>query len=143
LCHLFDRVCHHCAACASRRAGRFGRRNPQLRYSTRYVAPAVPARTVTNVTLNRLSRVLRFRRHLLRHHDIQNRTKVRPQEPTDLSVHLLHHWIRLNHGHQSFRCGSQDDFRRQEPVHAPFDICLRHHNRCLHPHANELLQQGS
>jgi hypothetical protein len=90
----------------------------------------------------RLPLLLLLRRRLLHFHDLQDRAQVRPQEPPRLRLHLLHHGLRLHHVHQGVRPGAQDDVRREQPVYTPFDIRLRHHNRRMHPDANELPEQG-
>ena len=47
----------------------------------------------------RLPHLLPFRRHLLRLHDLQDRSQVRPQEPLDLPLHLLDHRFCFNYVH--------------------------------------------
>ena len=90
----------------------------------------------------RLPLLLCLRRRLLHRHDIQNCAQVRSQEPPHLPFHLLHIWLRLNHVHQGLWYRAQDDVCGQQPVYTPFDLRIRHPSCWLHPHADELLQQG-
>lgn len=90
----------------------------------------------------RILNLLRVRCHIRRRHDLPGRAHIREEEPFGFPVDLFDRWIRVCDVSQGDWYCDEVDFRWQQSVHAPFNLCLHHLDKRLHPDTNELFQQG-
>lgn len=87
--------------------------------------------------------ILRRGAYFRRHYDLQSRTCLRQEEPSDLPLDLLDCGLGLCHVGKGVWYRGKANIGWKQPIYAPLNLRLRHSHDSLYSDADELFQQSS